>query len=62
MNFGIPFATHILKLEIMNLLIVFLSLMFVFLTTFGGTIIGKIFEDYRTLKKEKVKGYYDSLI
>ena len=39
----------------MNLLFIFLTIGFIFLIFFGGTILGKLVEDYRNLKKEEVR-------
>jgi len=36
----------------MSLLIVFLSFVFIFLMAFGGTILKKLAEDYRAVKKD----------
>jgi hypothetical protein len=33
------------------MLIIFLSFVFIFLLIFGGTILGKLVEDYRSYKK-----------
>jgi len=43
----------------MNLLIIILSIVFIFLMTFGGTILGKVIEDYRTLKREEFKRVFE---
>lgn len=36
----------------MNVLIIFLTIVFLFLMTFGGTILGKVMNDYRILSRE----------
>ncbi|MCG8307204.1 MAG: hypothetical protein MI975_07400 [Cytophagales bacterium] len=41
----------------MNLLIIFLSILFIFLMTFGGTILGKLVQDYRSSKRDKIAEY-----
>ena len=39
----------------MNLLIIFMSIVILFLMTFGGTILGKLAQDYRDQKQEKIR-------
>jgi len=36
----------------MDVIFLFLSVVFLFLISFGGTIVGKLFVDYRLMKKE----------
>jgi hypothetical protein len=36
----------------MNLLFIFLSIVFLFLLAFGGTILGKLVEDYKAYKRQ----------
>jgi hypothetical protein len=38
----------------MNLLFIFLSIVFLFLLAFGGTILGKLVEDYRAYKRQNM--------
>ena len=46
------------KNNAMNLLFIFLTIGFIFMMTFGGTILGKLVEDYRNLKKEEVRNIH----
>jgi uncharacterized membrane protein len=43
----------------MNVFILFLSILFIFLMTFGGTILGKLVQDYRTLRKEEMRSIFE---
>lgn len=46
----------------MNLIIIFLTILFLFLIVFGGTILGKLIEDARALHRESIRDrrlFYD---